>query len=75
MLVIHSTSNPESTLKKKCNAIAQHTLHMSVAIKKSISGHIRSEDNASDLLSKLGFKQKRMHRVTKLLNDIYVGDT
>ena len=32
MSVIHNTSKPESTLKKKCSAIAYHAIHESVAM-------------------------------------------
>ena len=32
MQVIHNTSKPESSLKKKCNAIAYHAIHESVAM-------------------------------------------
>ena len=43
--VIHNTSKPESTLKKKCNAIAYHAVCKSVGMEKTLTGHIRSEDN------------------------------
>ena len=45
MLIIHNTSKPESTLKKKCNVIAFHAICKSVAMRESLTGHIRSEDN------------------------------
>ena len=32
MSVIHNTSKSESTLKKKCNLIAYHSIHESVAM-------------------------------------------
>ena len=34
MSVIHNASKPESTLKKKCNAIAYHAIHKSVATRE-----------------------------------------
>ena len=34
MLVTHNTSKPESTLKKKFNAVAYHVIYESVAMKE-----------------------------------------
>ena len=51
MLVFHNTSKPESTLKKKFNAIASHAIHKSVAMIGSLRGHFRSDDNPADLLT------------------------
>ena len=53
MSVVNDTSKPESTLKKKCNAIAYHAIYKSVAMRESLTGHIRSEDNPADLLTKV----------------------
>ena len=36
MLVIHNTSETESTFKKKCNIIAYHAIHQSVAVGESL---------------------------------------
>ena len=46
--VIHNTSKPESTLKKKYNMIANHAIHESVAMGKTLTTHIRSENNTAD---------------------------
>ena len=59
MLVIHNTSN-----QKKCNAIAYHAIHDSVAMGESSTGHIRSEDNLDDLLTIVVTRQKRKHLVS-----------
>ena len=58
MSVIHNTSTPESRLKKKCNAIAYHAVHKSVAIGETLTGPIRSEDNLADLLTKVDTEHK-----------------
>ena len=51
MFVINNTSKPESTLKKKCNAIAYHAVHESMAMGETIKKHVRSENNLADLLT------------------------
>ena len=74
MSVINNTSKPESTMRNKCNAIAYHAIHKSVAIRESLTGHIRSEDNPADLLTKVVTSYERKHFVLLVLYDIYVGD-
>ena len=59
MLVSYNTSKPEPTIEKKCNAIAYHAIHKSAAMRESLTGHIRSEDNPSDLLTKAVTGEKR----------------
>ena len=49
MSVIHDTSKPESTLKKKCNAIAYHAIPKSLEMGERLTGHIQSKDNLADL--------------------------
>ena len=63
MSVIYNTSKPKTTLKKKGNAIADHAIHESVAMGESWTGHIRSEDNPANLLTKAVAGQKRKHLV------------
>ena len=75
MLIIHNTSKPESTLKKKCDSIAYHAFHESMAIGDSLTGHIRSEGNPADLLTNMVTGQKRRYLVSLVLYDIYDGDT
>ena len=53
MLVIHDTTKKESILKKKCNAIANYAIGESVAIGETLTGHMRSEDNPANLLTKI----------------------
>ena len=75
MSVIHNTSKPESTLKKKCNVIAYHVLQNSVAMGETLTEHIRSEDNPANLLTKMVSGQKSKYLVSSMLSDIYEGDT
>ena len=72
MSVIHNTQKPESTLKKKSNSICYHAIRESVAMEESLTGHIASQENPSDIASKLvPSGQLREHLVSKLLYDIY----
>ena len=64
MSVIHNTSKPESTLKKKCYAIAYHAINESAAMEETLTGHKRSEDNPADLLTKLITGHKHKHLVS-----------
>ena len=46
-----------------------------MAVKESLQGHIRSEDNPSDLLTNVLTGLKRKHRVSIVPDDIFDGDT
>ena len=46
-----------------------------VAMRESLTGHIRSEDNPSDLLTKVVTGHKRKHLVSLVLYGIYDEDT
>ena len=74
-LVIHNASKAESTLKKKCNAIAYHVICKSVEMGESLTGHIRLEDNPADLLTMVVTGQKKKHLVSSVLYDLHDGDT
>jgi hypothetical protein len=50
---------PEPTLKKKCNSICYHAVRESVAMEESLITHIDSEDNLSDLMTKVTRSGKR----------------
>ena len=52
MSVLHNTSNPESTLKKKSNSIAYHVVREACAMKEMQTGYINTLDNVSDLMTK-----------------------
>jgi len=72
MSVIHNTQRPESTLRKKSNAICYHTVRESVAMGVSLMGHIKTTENPADLATKvMANGQKRRSLVNKLLYDLY----
>ncbi len=71
MSVIHNTQRPESTLKKKSNSICYHFCRESVAMNEHMTSHISSNNNCSDLATKVvpgGAKRDRF--VGMLLHDI-----
>jgi len=71
MSVINNTQRPESTLKKKNNSICYHAIRESVAMGESLTGHIRTENNLADLLTKVTFGSKRQRLVQGILHDIF----
>ena len=72
MSVIHNTQRPESTLKKKSNAICYHAIRESVAMGESLTSHIPTEMNPADLCTKIiPGGAKREHLVSLILYDIY----
>jgi hypothetical protein len=62
---------PELTLKKKCNSICYHAVQESVAMGESLIAHINSDDNLSDLMTKMTLVSKRHRLVGNILYDIY----
>jgi hypothetical protein len=68
---VTNTTIPESTLKKKCNSICYHAVQESVAMDESLITHINSEDNLSDLMTKVTRGGKRHQLVGNILYDIY----
>ena len=70
--VIHNTQRPESTLKKKSNAICYHAIRESVAMGESLTSHIPTEANPADLCTKtIPGGAKREHLVSMILYDIF----
>ena len=67
MSVIHNTQRPESVLKKKSNSICYHAVRESVAMGESRTGHIRTEDNLADLLTKVTYGAKRKRLVQGMI--------
>jgi hypothetical protein len=55
---VTSLTIPESTLKKKCNSICYHAVQESVAMGESLITHINSDDNLSDLMTKVTCSSK-----------------
>jgi len=68
---VTNSTRPESTLKKKCNSICYHAVRESVAMGESMITHIRTENNHSDLMTKLTSGAKRRQLVGDILYDIY----
>ena len=70
--VLHNTSNPESTLKKKSNSIAYHLVRESVAMDESRMGYVSTLENLADLMTKpLPKGERREGLVSRLMWDIY----
>ena len=67
MSVIHNTQKPESTLKKKSNAICYHFIRESVAMGESLTAHIRSEDNPADICTKIMMGGMKRDRLTGMI--------
>jgi hypothetical protein len=53
MSVIHNTQQPELTLKKKSNSVCYHVIWKSVAMGKSLTGHISVHENPVDICTKI----------------------
>ena len=53
MSVIHNTSKPESTLKKKANFVCYHYIWEAVAADECRMGHISTHENQADIATKL----------------------
>ena len=49
MLVIDNTQRPDSTLKKKSDYICYHNVHDYVAMGESLTGHVETNKNCTDL--------------------------
>lgn len=71
MSVIHNTQRPESTLKKKSNAICYHAVRESVAMGECLTGHVPTHANPADLCTKvLPGGQKRDGLVSLVIWDL-----
>ena len=71
MSIIHNTQRPESTLNKKSNSIAYHAIRESVAMDESLTAHVPTLLNPSDLCTKvIPGGMKRNNLVSMLLFDI-----
>jgi len=71
MSVIHNTQRPESTLKKKSNSICYHAVRESVAMGESITAHVSTHFNPSDICTKvLPGGSKRDNLVGMVLYDL-----
>ena len=71
MSVVHNTQRPESMLKKKSNSICYHAVRESVAMGESITAHVSTHFNPSDICTKvLPGGNKRDNLVGMVLYDL-----
>jgi hypothetical protein len=71
MSVVHNTSNPASTLKKKSNSVCYHFVREAAAIGVIMVGHVQTELNPADIVTNVvpgGIKRHRL--VNSILHDI-----
>ena len=68
---VHNTFRPESVLTKKSNSVCYHTVCESVEMGESLVGCIPSKENATDLMTKVLYGQKRKYLVSNILYDIH----
>jgi hypothetical protein len=72
MSVLHNTSNPESTLKKKSNSIAYHLVRESIAMDEMRAGYINTDGNYGDLMTKILPRGERRESLLRgVMWDIY----
>ena len=71
MSVIYNTSRPESSLKKKSNSICYHAVREAVAGGELLTAHCNTNDNHSDMMTKVLYGQKKRTNVSRILYDIY----
>ena len=74
MSVIHNTSKPESTLKKKSNSICYHAVREAVAMGECMTSHCRTQDNLADMLTKVLYGNKKRTNVRRIMYDIFDHD-
>ena len=71
MSVVHNTTKPESTLKKKSNQVCYHAVREAIAMGEMLVTHIPTNDNPADIATKLiPGGQKRSRLVDLILYDI-----
>ena len=71
MSVIHNTSKPESTLKKKSHSICYHFIREAAAMNEIRTGHVATEHNPADIGTKIiPAGRKRDHLVGLVLWDL-----
>ena len=71
MYVIHNTTSPESTLKKKHNSIAYHFVREGVARGEWIITYVKSKDNLADILTKTLPQPAREFLLRKFMHYIH----
>ncbi len=68
---VKKSTRPESALKKKCNSICYHAVQESVAMGELLITHIDSDENLSDLMTKVTRGSKHCQLVGNILYEIY----
>ena len=71
MSVIYNTSRPESTLKKKNNAICYHDVSEALANGECLTTHCNTGDNYTDMMTKVLYGKKKQDNVACILYDIW----
>ena len=66
MFVVHNTQRPESTLKNKSNYILYHSICESMTMEETKTIHMFTNDNVSDLPTKVLYEDKRKKFVGKI---------
>ena len=73
--VLHNTTKPESTLRKKSNSIAYHVVREAVAMGEVLTAYVESKKNRADILTKvLPHASHRQELIREILWDIYSHD-
>ncbi len=67
---VTNSSRPESTLKKKCNAVCYHAIHEWVAMGELLITHIPTQFNLADFLTKVTNGATRCRLVGNVLFNI-----
>ena len=73
MSIIHKASKPEFIIKEKCNAITYHAVHKCVAMRWSLTGHIRKKDDPAHLLTNAITGQKEVPHVASVTQQLWLG--
>jgi hypothetical protein len=71
MSVVTNVSKPESTLRKKSNAICYHAVREAVAMGEALIAHIPTKSNLADLFTKVLYGSQRQFLVSRMLWDVY----
>ena len=71
MFVIYNNQQPEYTLKKKSNYIWYHAICESIAMVESLTGHVGTNENCSDLVTNALYGGKSRLYVQNFPYNIY----
>ena len=71
MSVIRNTQRPASILKNKSNCIFYYVVCESVVMSEPLTGHVGTNENCSELATKVLYGGKRNFHVSTFLYDIY----